>query len=268
MISRYWQGVKQMLFTRCGADYGNACMVMRASLILSLGLIVTLFCTTACSDVTSESADAVPVFDVNFVVMTTKYAVNKQVAVSQFQKEIDILNRYFVGKNGEHPVQFRLKGGHTIHELGDSSCAELLRQGDAAVEYNWRAWADMINSCPDHRVVDPHAINFFIYDSYIDKDGFKDETSHGRRNDNRPYIVLDWERLNHRTQSPEEHEMGHAFGLEHVCVGGAGLHTPTNIMASEECGRGSGGTRNIGFDSGQLETIRRRARDIQEKLNY
>lgn len=242
---------------------------MRALLMFSLSLIVTLFCTTVCSDVTSDSASAgaVPTFDVHFVVITQKYEVDNKAAIPQFQEEIDILNKYFVGANGGLPVKFRFKEKHAINELKDSSCVELLHQGDAAVEYNWRNWADMINSCSDPRVVDPHAINFFIFDSYTDQDGFKDTTSHGRLNNNRPYVILDWERLNHRIQSAEEHEMGHAFGLEHVCAEGATLHTPTNIMASAGCGKGSGGLRNIGFDTGQLETIRRRAMDIQKKLN-
>lgn len=242
------------------------CQAMRTAFIFFFSLIVTLFCTTACSDITGEPADTVPVFDVHFVAMTAKYAVDNKAVASQFQREIDILNKYFVGANGERPVKFRFKEKHTINELGGSSCTELLRMGDAKVEYNWRYWADMINSCSDYRVVDPHAINFFIYDSYTERDGFKDKTSHGRRNDNRPYVILDWERLTHQIQSPEEHEMGHAFGLEHVCAEGAILNTPTNIMASEECGKGSGGMRNIGFDTGQLEKIRRRARDIQRQL--
>jgi hypothetical protein len=215
---------------------------------------------------TSESADSVPTIDVYFVAITKKYMDNKATA-SQLQKEIDILNKYFVGSNGEHPVKFRFKGKRTVKDLEGSSCTELLRLGDAAIEYDGRHWADMINSCSDQRVVDRHAINFFIYDSYTNSDGFRDKSSHGRNNGNRPYIILDWERLNHKIQSPEEHEMGHAFGLEHICVEGATINTSTNIMASAECGKGSGGMRNIGFDAEQLETIRKKARDIQKKLN-
>lgn len=239
------------------------CQTMRATLIL----IVALFCQTACSYETSEPAGAVPTFDVHFVVMTRKLGTGGEAAATQFQKEIDILNAYFVGSNGERPVKFRFKGKHTLNELEGSSCSELLRHGDAAVEYDGSRWADMINACSDPRVVDPRAINFFVYDSYTDRDGFADKSSHGRRNSNRPYVILDWERLNHQIQSPEEHEMGHAFGLEHTCAEGAILNTPTNIMASVECGKGSGGLRNIGFDAAQLETIRKRARDIQRKLN-
>ncbi len=94
----------------------------------------------------------------------------------------------------------------------------------------------MFNACDD-----PRAINVYVYDSYAERGGFADVTSHGRRNSNRPYLLLDWERLGHKVQGAEEHEMGHAFGLEHVCAPGAKPKTSTNIMASADCGLGSGG---------------------------
>ena len=64
----------------------------------------------------------------------------------------------------------------------------------------------------------------------------------------------------------EEDEMGHAFGLEHVCAPGATVKTPTNIMASADCKKGSGGLRNIGFDSEQAGTVRQYAQLIHQKL--
>jgi hypothetical protein len=58
--------------------------------------------------------------------------------------------------------------------------------------------------------------------------------------------------------------MGHAFGLEHICAVGATLDSPTNIMASHDCRRGSGGQRNIGFNASQIDTIRSKARVISQ----
>ena len=116
-------------------------------------------------------------------------------------------------------------------------------------------------------MADPNAINIYIFDSYSNRKAFADRDSHGKNNRNRPFVALDWERLNHQTQSPEEHEMGHVFGLSHVCVEGATIDTATNIMASQDCGRGSGGRRNIGFNEEQLSIIQQKARLILKQLN-
>ena len=79
-------------------------------------------------------------------------------------------------------------------------------------------------------------------------------------------MLFDWVRLNHQTQSPEEHEMGPAFGLGHVCAIGATQNTPTNIMASQDCGKGSGGLRTLGFNRSQIATIERNARLILRRF--
>ena len=80
--------------------------------------------------------------------------------------------------------------------------------------------------------------------------------------------MLDWERIGHAVQSPEEHEMGHAFGLEHVCEQGASSASHTNIMASAggDC-EGSGGLRDIGFTEQQIAVILRHARKISQNLD-
>ena len=70
--------------------------------------------------------------------------------------------------------------------------------------------------------------------------------------------------------------MGHAFGLNHMCVENAKRSTATNIMASggkyetadgkeEDC-EWSGGERNLGFDAGQSQTVLRTAELIYETL--
>ena len=62
----------------------------------------------------------------------------------------------------------------------------------------------------------------------------KDESplgGHGRKNGHQPYILLDYERLPH-VQAAEEREMGHAFGLDHICYPDAKGNSDTNIMAS------------------------------------
>ena len=142
-----------------------------------------------------------------------------------------------------------------------------VKLGDTKEEYNSDRWADKFNECSDKKVKDPSAVNFFIFDSYSKKQGYADRTSHGKRNSNRPYVLIDWVRLDHKVQSPEEHEMGHAFGLDHVYVKGAKITDSTNIMASAESGEGSGGLRDIGFNNKQVATIREYAVRIRDRLN-
>lgn len=206
------------------------------------------------------------IFDVNFVLLSRNPAVNSTVTKEAALNEIDILNTYFKAKNRSSIIQFRLKNYSTYNDIKSSEC-DFIKIGDYTGRYYSQQWQALFNKCKDLRVVDPTAINFYINDSFSEKKGFKDKTSHGINNKNRPYIILDWERLNHRIQSPEEHEMGHAFGLGHECAPEATINTSTNIMASADCGKGSGGKRNIGFNDNQVKTILENGRKIQKNLS-
>lgn len=208
-----------------------------------------------------------PVFDVHFVVLTKRAEALARATPEQMRREVDILNTYFVGEDGRNPVRFRFKNVVYAHQLGDTACARLLEMGDRAREYDHLDFKARYDACGDGRVVDPGAINFYVYDSYRAGKGFADITSHGHNRGGRPFLLIDWERLDHRLQSPEEHEMGHAFGLPHVCAPGARLETATNIMASHDCGLGSGGRRNLPFNAEQLATIRKHAARIASRLN-
>lgn len=207
------------------------------------------------------------VFDVNIVVLANKPSVLANLSQDGLRREADILNTYFVGKNGEQPLGFRLKSIYFPRELANTPCKALLLLGNYPGEYQSGRFKKFYNACPDSRVVDPAAINFYVYDGYDDAHGFAGMDSHGHNNGDRPFVLIDWQRLNHTLQSPEEHEMGHAFGLEHVCAAGAGTQTPTNIMASSDCGLGSGGLRNLGFNAGQLAIIRQHAQRISNRFN-
>jgi len=208
--------------------------------------------------------ESMSVFDIHFAVITKNPAAHERATVEQLRKEVDILNRFFVDEDRRPVVKFRFKSAALYDELKDSSC-DFVRLGDTRKNYDSDAWADMFNACDDPRVRDPAAINFFIYDSHSREKGFGDATCHGKRNSNRPYLLIDWERLDHTDQGPEEHEMGHAFGLDHVFVDGAGINDSTNIMASRHK-NGSGGRRNIGFNKDQVRIILEYAGKIQKKL--
>ncbi len=79
-------------------------------------------------------------------------------------------------------------------------------------------------------------------------------------------LLIDWARLNNRGQNPGAHEMGHAFGLEHVGVPGATMATETNIMSSVGEGFGSGGKRNLGFTEAQAAVILHHAKRTYQRL--
>lgn len=225
-------------------------------------LYILLLCSglTGCG---SAVKDDTP-FDVHFITLTEN--PEAQVELDQLRGEVDILNRYFRSKNGSSLPRFRFKGAVYARDVRDTSCKDLVNLGGAAEAYRGSRWSRLINECHDDRFRDPGAINFYIYDSWSEKHGFDDTVSHGRFNDGNPYVLIDWERLGHTDQSPEEHEMGHAFGLKHICVEGAKRYSDTNIMASAECGKGSGGKRNVGFDASQVDRIWKSANAIRKNF--
>ena len=199
----------------------------------------------------------VPVFDVHFAVITARPEAARAATHAALRREVAILNRRFVDAEGRPVVRFRFKEARVFDEVRGSSC-RFVALGDSREPYDSDGWAEAFNACADPKVRDPKAINFYVYAS--------DGTCHGKRNSGRPYVLIDWVRLGHQGQSPEEHEMGHAFGLDHVCVPGAKMETSTNIMASSECGQGSGGRRDLGFTAEQVGVIRERAGQIAKRL--
>ena len=155
-------------------------------------------------------------------------------------------------------------------DISDKTCPELLALGDISEEeYNdlvdsetslSTAIENAVNACADPKVRAPQAINLYIFDncSFDTDDVFdcvKEKNSRGRNNTLEgepvvyaPYVFLDIARLQHTTQAPEEHEFGHAFGLNHTCDPDISTDTAdSNIMQSACHGAGSGGARNLGF---------------------
>jgi hypothetical protein len=200
------------------------------------------------------SQNALLSFPVHFCVLTSNPAAHRAATLQQCRKECDILNSTFRALDGTALVRFEFKG-FSPYEVVKETNSELLTYGDTA-KFSSDRVARAFNATADARVRDQKAINVYIFDSRSAKAGDDDVTSHGKRNSNRPYVFLDWQRLNGRIQNAEAHEMGHAFGLEHVGAPGARASTSTNIMSSSGVGFGSGGLRDLGFTPSQAALVR------------
>lgn len=238
---------------------------MRYSIIVKLVQLVLLFFCFACQRDVKED---VPVFDIHFAVLTERAEELRNADIGLFEKEVAILNRYFVSAGKREIVRFRYKSGVAYDQVKGSNCLFVKEIVDAEAYHDAKRLKELYNECNDRKVRDPAAINFYIYDAYSPRNGFSDKTSRGYNNSSRPFLMLDWERIGHAVQSPEEHEMGHAFGLEHVCEQVASSASHTNIMASAggDC-EGSGGLRDIGFTEQQIAVILRHARKISQNLD-
>jgi len=206
-----------------------------------------------------------PVFPLHFCVITKNTEAQKRATLEQCRKEVDIFNESFLTMEGKPLVKFVFKGYSSRAEVHNSPC-ELVQLGDSTKPYSNDGFTKAFNTCQDPKVRDQAAINIYIYDSHSQQAGFGDQTSHGIRNSNRPFVLIDWQRLGSKQQNAEPHEMGHAFGLVHVGIPGAGERTSTNIMASISEGFGSGGQRDLGFSESQAAVILYHAQRTHSRL--
>ena len=200
----------------------------------------------------STMASAHPQVFVHFVFATSMPAAQKYNNVQQMHKELAILNRYFVTQDHQPIFDFVFKRFIDYESFQKMNC-QLLTVLEQHQDIQHPAVTEAFNACFQAQA---NEIYFFIYDAYSKKQKLKSTTSWGFNNRSHPFILIDWERLNYNIQAAEPHEMGHAFGLRHVCEAGTTPKDATNIMASAGNGcKGSGGKRNKGFNDEQLKTI-------------
>lgn len=200
-------------------------------------------------------------FPVHFCVVTNNDSAKKFVSKILLRNEIDTLNKYFTAEDPADPsgrkklVHFTYEGA-TFYDEAKQSGSALVTFLDQDRSYGGKHINSLFDTEINPDIRCPKAINIYIYDSWKRGLSRADLTGHGRRNGNEPYILLDYMRLGHRIQAPEEHEMGHCFGLEHRCDPSVATDTtPSNIMTSGQGCSGKGGARNIGFDKAQVDSI-------------
>lgn len=233
-------------------------MNMKKTLLMITGTFLCASCTTTPPQLKpepliEEPANNRPVVPVTFVFTTNNPSAARFDNLAQMRKEVGILNKYYLDDQGNKIFNFKLNRYISYQDFSKLHC-QLGNEINQPRPISIGSMPASVNACFPKRTTSKEVI-VFIYDAYSKKLEFNDITSRTFRNNGKPFILLDWNRLNYNIQAGSIHEMGHAFGLKHVCAPNATKTTPTNIMASAECKLGSGGLRNLGFTPSQLQTI-------------
>ena len=229
---------------------------MRKYLIASLMLILTA-CGGSGSDSNEEPIDNDFVLGYSFAIQFIILTVNERnIEVEKLIDEVDVMNEFFVKEDRSGIFNFYLNSVSYYDDIQNSNC-ELISVGDLEVNLPDIDYEAMFNACDDILVRDRNAINIYIYDAYWD--GFDNLFGIGFNNADNPFIMLDYARLPH-IAAAEEHELGHIFGLGHICSTVTSNDISSNIMSSAigNCAAAgiATGLRDIGFNREQLEVIK------------
>ena len=229
---------------------------MSKYLIASLMLILTA-CGGSSSDSNEEPTDNDFVlgysFGIQFIILTEN---ERNIEVEKLIDEVNVMNEFFVKEDRSGIFNFYLNSVSYYDDIQNSNC-EMISVGDLAVNLPDIDYETMFNACDDILVRDKNAINIYIYDAYWD--GFENWFGIGFNNADIPFIMLDYARLPH-IAAAEEHELGHIFGLGHICSTVTSNDSSSNIMSSAtgNCAAAgiATGLRDIGFNREQLEVIK------------
>jgi hypothetical protein len=204
---------------------------------------------------------AAPVdFDIHFVVMTEKLqgpggsvgadkkTRRSEMVMERFKSHVEKLNTEFRSESGEQLVNFHLKSATLFLDAKSSQC-EAVRLAAAG-----KSFGNQVAKCKDAAITSPKAINVYIY---APADGSDDDriTSFGGHNSNGPYAFIHWK--SYHDFNKLWHELGHAFGLPHVCSSPRPEGAHWNIMATPDtCRNGAPIVAGFHFDEKQTATVK------------
>jgi len=166
---------------------------------------------------------------------------------------VQSINRNFISEDGKQVVRFRLAGFSAFQSLTATDKSDPLYESisntDAAGTWLGNNYSGSTNdanfdSCTRSRLRNASAMNVYLYENrYAGEGGFSavNNSGHGRNNQHQPFVLVDFDRFTGidgttgmpvSEQRPIEHELGHAFNLDHVCQDDQALPGfDTNLMS-------------------------------------
>lgn len=233
-------------------------IVRRIALIVSLSTLLPL----------SASA-AIPEFDVHFVVATAKFQGDDGVkgadglrrrpekVEERLRDHIERLNADFRSENGPPLARFRFKSV-AFFPAAASACPDLVKAASLPTE-KVSVLLAKIKDCRNPVARDPKAVNVYIYSPEAPGGGDGHSfLSRGRSLADGPVVLLHWK--SYHKPLIFWHEMGHAFGLPHVCSTPRPEGTHWNIMATPDACKQKGRmSHGFHFDADQSATVSKRA---------
>jgi hypothetical protein len=129
----------------------------------------------------------------HFTVLTRNPYAGRRTTPQYLRREVETLNKAYAEAHPQCGLSFTFKSVCSAGEVEGAKSALALRI-DAQEEYDGESWRSLFNACSNPRIVDPHAINVFIRDEFSKEHGFRSQSCWVKRNSNKPYILLDWER--------------------------------------------------------------------------
>jgi hypothetical protein len=209
----------------------------------------------------AKIVDAAPAeIDIHFVVMTEKLqgptgslgadkkTRRPEAVAERFKSHVDKLNTEFRSQTGEQLVNFRLRSALQYLEVKDADC-DAMKQAAAG-----KPFMHLVGKCKDPRIRAPKAVNVYIY-APPDDSGDGSISSYGGHNSNGPYALIHWK--SYHDFNKLWHELGHAFGLPHVCSSPRPEGAHWNIMATPDACKKSGPVvTGFHFDEKQTATVK------------
>lgn len=236
--------------------------------ILKLLGVVAGMAITSGSVAAAEPAD----FDLNVVIMTQHFQGETgrrgtdgrerrpEAIRARFLSHVDDLNKEFRSEAGEQLVRFHLQAVVPWLDIKDSPCEAV------KLAFAGKNFAPALKACDDPRIRRPKAVNVYIYEPWLQNED-RTMTSHGRVGSFGPYALIHWK--SHHKFDLLWHELGHAFGLPHVCTSPRPAGTHWNIMATPDtCKTAKTVTYGFHFDEKQTAKVKDLVAHYQEMFAH